>query len=91
MAIDRTPFIDGNTGTWGTSWDKSSTGFPDCDSPNPFPDGTSATGWGTSNSSTFSGVHYHPGGVTQYVSKIPGGGGLTGDIQSDDPRLRPEV
>jgi hypothetical protein len=65
-------------------------GYPDMDAPGPFPDGSSASGWGSSNSSTFQGVHYHPGGVTQYVAKVPGGGGFSGDYQPDDPRLRPE-
>jgi hypothetical protein len=49
-------------------------------------EGHAADGWEAVPS--FSGVHYHPGGVVQRVSKIPGGGGVSGDIQSDDPRLR---
>jgi hypothetical protein len=64
-------------------WDRSPSGFPDEDPPHPFPDGNSASGWGTSNSSTFHGVHTYPGGDVQHVAKVPGGAGFTGDDQPE--------
>jgi hypothetical protein len=57
------------------------------DKTRPFIHGDTADGWDPVPG--FTGVHYHPGGVVQRVSKIPGGGGLSGDFQSDDPRLGP--
>jgi hypothetical protein len=78
-----------NTDDMG-EFDCSTSGFPDMDAPHPFPDGSSASGFGRSNSSSFSGTHVHSDGTVQRVAKVPGGGGLSGDFQPEDPRLRPE-
>jgi hypothetical protein len=63
-------------------WDRGP-GFPDTDAAHPFPDGNSASGWGTSNSSTFHGVHTYPGGDVQHVARVPGGGGFSGMDQPE--------
>jgi hypothetical protein len=57
-------------------WDRSPSGFPDSDPPHPFPDGNSASGWGRSTSSKFSGKHFPAPGE----AKEPGMSGFSGDV-----------
>lgn len=53
--------------------------WPDMDAPHPFPDGNSASGFGTSSTSKFTGVHTdQTTGAARYIERPGSRTGLSG-------------